>query len=494
MPAASPRMAAIIRKRSSEAVDGGGSCKRNGDAITSVTLVQKSDQRWSLSSASPQGWETRELEPSPPRSESCFAALLHGEKNEYFLYACVLGRRLRDGSPGPDRVLLCGPGCCEDPVKRRALVHAGWSHLLPVEPIAAPHLDQTRAKRHALVFTKLRVLELPYTKVLLLDLDLLPRLGTQLGELFEVAAPAGKFHCIRYHGPEPRHAEIISMEVRQECRHHWSPNAGVMRLDPRATLDQRRSQVADMISDIIQREGKSFLPEQYFLAQYFCDWRHVNKSWNWEVWPEWDDPCITHPLPEACKRAQRQGWAGYYLGICPDSVPEASTVLADVRVWHFSGSWDTAPWMFQNLVDADAVRVEAMQRFRSRDPGGVVATALYEWRSALDEIVVDTDAALDVNPLRAAVSALASQAADSLGNGWTCDGCGEPSRRLRELKDVPWSGMYCSGQWSDMHWACADCIVAQLRAANFEECSCTKGEVETCRFECQNHDGGVQKN
>ena len=75
-----------------------------------------------------------------------------------------------------DRVLLCSPGrFTRDPAARRALRAAGWNRLLPVVPVHAVHLDRTRAKRHELVFTKLRVLELPYERVLLLDLDLLPR-------------------------------------------------------------------------------------------------------------------------------------------------------------------------------------------------------------------------------------------------------------------------------------------------------------------------------
>ena len=35
----------------------------------------------------------------------------------------------------------------------------------------AEHLDKTKAKRHALFFTKLRVLELPYRMALLLDIE-----------------------------------------------------------------------------------------------------------------------------------------------------------------------------------------------------------------------------------------------------------------------------------------------------------------------------------
>ena len=168
---------------------------------------------WSLPPSTPDGWEDDEIEPAQPSSRECFAALFHGDKDEYFCCACVLSRRLVEGPDGNvDRVLLCGPGrFTRDPAARRALRAAGWNRLLPVVPVHAAHLDRTRAKRHELVFTKLRVLELPYERVLLLDLDLLPRCGAAaassfssssalrggepgLSALFAVRAPAAKHH------------------------------------------------------------------------------------------------------------------------------------------------------------------------------------------------------------------------------------------------------------------------------------------------------------
>ena len=137
--------------------------------------------------------------------------------------------------------------------------------MLPVTPITASHLDKTRAKRHAAVFTKLRVLELPYRRVLLLDVDLLPRHGTNLEELFEVIAPAGKYHCSRYEGDEPAHGELLPATFCTQTS--WSPNAGVMRLDPLPSKQKRLAQVAEMIDDVMLCEGESYLPEQYYLAE-----------------------------------------------------------------------------------------------------------------------------------------------------------------------------------------------------------------------------------
>eukprot|EP00927_Polykrikos_kofoidii_P035759 TRINITY_DN30296_c0_g1_i1.p1 TRINITY_DN30296_c0_g1~~TRINITY_DN30296_c0_g1_i1.p1 ORF type:complete len:417 (-),score=36.08 TRINITY_DN30296_c0_g1_i1:187-1374(-) len=269
------------------------------------------DQHWNVMPCVPAGWRQDEVRPEPPSTEACFASLLHGDSREYFAYACVLGRRLREASPGFDRVLLCGPGHSTGNVAyRNALREAGWSRLVPVAPIAAPHLDKSRTKRHALVFTKLRVLELPYSRVLLLDLDLLPRRGWHLGDLFDLVAPAATYYCNRYMGPEPIHGELLPAELTTEYR--WCPNAGVMRLDPLPMLSDRLKQVRGMIGEISKRKVPTYLPEQYYLADCLCEWRHLDRRWNWEVWPEWEDPGYTLPLQAARESSRLSGWAGYY--------------------------------------------------------------------------------------------------------------------------------------------------------------------------------------
>ena len=105
------------------------------------------------------------------RSRCAFVSLLHGESQEYLAYALVLGRRLRQECPGVDRVLLLGPGQWRSRAARAALAWAGWSYVWAVHPIRAGHLD--KSGRHGLVFTKLRALEVPYERIVLLDLDLL---------------------------------------------------------------------------------------------------------------------------------------------------------------------------------------------------------------------------------------------------------------------------------------------------------------------------------
>ena len=167
------------------------------------------DRLWALPSAGVGGWAPWELELAAPRQNMCFAALLHGDGDKFLAYACVLGDRLRLGSPGADRVLLCGPGTCCGAAERDALRFSGWERLVPVLRIDATHLDKSWSKRHAYVFTKLKALELPYQSVLLLDLDILPRRRhhADMNTLFELPAPAGKYWSLNYLGPALQHGE-----------------------------------------------------------------------------------------------------------------------------------------------------------------------------------------------------------------------------------------------------------------------------------------------
>merc|ERR1719422_329392 len=81
-----------------------------------------------------------------------------------------------------------------------------------------------------------------------------------------------------------------------------------MRLDPLPKLQARREQVDNMIEEVALRDEPTFLPEQYYLADKMSGWRHIDQTWNWEVWPEWDDPKKTHPILQAREEAMRQGW------------------------------------------------------------------------------------------------------------------------------------------------------------------------------------------
>ena len=95
--------------------------------------------------------------------------------------------------------------------------------------------------------------------MLLLDLDLLPRVGVDLTELFKVDAPAAKYYGQGFEGPWPLHGAMLPPHLVSD--QVWCPNAGVMRLDPRPTFVARSAQLDEIIADVINRRGESYLPE-----------------------------------------------------------------------------------------------------------------------------------------------------------------------------------------------------------------------------------------
>lgn len=297
-----------------------------------------------------------------PRSLWAFVAVLHGDAPEFLAYALVLARQLRLYSPGLDRVLLLGPGCWREPSARNALAWAGWTHLEFVEAISAAHLDRTGRKRHKLVFTKLRALEVPYERVLLLDLDLLPRKDKDLTKLLNVAAPAGKYHGAYKAAKSLPHGKLVPRKARQV---RWCPNTGVLRLDPRPTAEERRMQVQELADSLaaVGTEAASYLPDQYFLAEKLSGWRHISRSFNYEV---------------------AIGDVDGYKSSLP-----LQAVLQQTKVWHYSGKNGLQPPMFLDLESEDDVRRWLQEHYWEQDPTGIIAHAFAEWRGAMDALLAD---------------------------------------------------------------------------------------------------------
>ena len=199
-------------------------------------------------------------------------------------------------------------------------------------------------------------------------------------------------------------------------------------MDP--TRSQRLEQLAALLQDVKGDIFPSFLPEQYFLADRLTGWHNIEQHWNWEVFFQWDVPRDLHPAGEAWASSWHQGWSSYYN---PGPYPSAEAVLEQVRIWHFSGVHDTQPWLFADLPNAEAVRRFAADRWYAvRDPGGIVAAAVAEWREALDEALDKADAGLAA--LRAAFGELARRAKNQReGKGWWCDACGWRRSPLRAM-------------------------------------------------------------
>ena len=290
-----------------------------------------------------------------------FTALLHGDAEEYMLYALVLGRQLkRHWSTGVDRVLLLGPGkFSESQDSHNALKLAGWTHLKPVDMIDKPHLDKTGSKRHRLVFMKLWALELSYKHVLFLDLDLLPRANANLAELFNIQAPAGKYHG--YTSVELHHGKIIPLEALTEF---WCPNAGVMRLDPKPTPEARRDELAGILKDLDRAYAhwSSYLPEQYYLAQKMQGWHHLGSEYNYEI-------SFGLEKPNNC-------WHG-----------NSQLILESIRVWHYSGKCGLQPWMFTDFEEPCSAKEWLKKHYTTHDPGGVVTAAFSEWLVSLHALL-----------------------------------------------------------------------------------------------------------
>ena len=423
------------------------------------TVGKREDDVWVLPSSCPAGWCQKDLCLPPPRASNCFAALLHGDRPEYLAYASVLGHRLREFSPGPDRVLLCGPGAiCAQGASRASLRSAGWDYLLPVILISAPYLDKSNTKRHASVFTKLHAFCLPYEQVVLLDVDLLPRHGADLRKLFTVNAPGGKYHCPNYNGPQPKHKEVIP---KKYMRRPWCPNAGVLRLDPLGTPIERERQLLQMVEEMNDWGYPSYLPEQYFLAHFFPLWHHIGQNWNYEVWYEWDVPTKSTNLEDAVKESKQHGWS-------LDTGSSGEQVRSEALVWHFSGMADTQPWIFLDLPSAEEVRKFASKVwFAARDPGGVLAAAVAEWRQALEELLSSKPTGVDLCALREAVEILASQTAMRRRRRFEdspcwCNACGEERCNV----DLVCPDLSAALGEPLLVYACGECLVWRLRLAH----------------------------
>ena len=234
---------------------------------------------WPLAKGLP--WE---FVPPPPRSTRAYCSLLHGDSYQFFLYALHVAfqlRRLSCKEP-TDLVLLMGPSrFFEETCFRNALHAAGWTHLVRVDCIDGSHLSSTR--RHDQVFTKLCVFGLPYSKTILLDLDL--HIRGDVSCLFEVPAPAGKCHDYTWKR-EDKHGELLEGLLDD----WWCPNAGVLRLDPKPSLSERRLELAALVQGIGESDSlPSNLPEQKYLARKLEGWHQISEKFNLEVSEQMDE-------------------------------------------------------------------------------------------------------------------------------------------------------------------------------------------------------------
>lgn len=380
---------------------------------------------------------------SAPTSRA-YCALLHGSEDYFIVYALVVGLRLKRLCGGADRVLLCNGHWWQDHAARTAL-ECVYTRVMEVPLISAPHA--TKLPRHEQAFTKLQALRLPYRHVVFLDIDLVPRVD--LSPLFEVEAPAGM-----YHGEDDIDSAHGGLIQRSGEGSDWCVNAGVLRLDPRETARAREQELEDILGDVMKIDCPSALPEQYYIVERFTGWRHLDCSWNMEVGPLYGDPGFTWPRDGAREAS-----------VAPRSRAWSAQAVEDVRVFHFSGR-RCHPWWYVDLSPQEAFE-HASVEFCHRDPRRLVATAVREWRLALDELVA---ASLLWPPRPAArlqdvVARLRQRAAEYRAEHRRercrlrpCHRCALPVKEEEEGRWlIGWEG------W----WLCRDCVVGYVFS---EEC------------------------
>ena len=225
-----------------------------------------------------------------PRSYSrhAFATVLWGANAGYALGALVLGSRLQELSPGIDRVIVH-----TDDVPRNyleAFEKDGLWQLHKVDYIdGVPDLYVTKGNIFDGVFTKLAVWKLEdYSKVLLLDLDIIPL--KPLDKLFELPCPAA---MVRGQGETPHGTKVdgrhfFGTENYQD--YPWGQsggiNAGLILLQPDNYVFQQ------MLAEVTAKNHPCHVagagPEQDYLSRFFAaqkesPWHHVSVAWNYQL-------------------------------------------------------------------------------------------------------------------------------------------------------------------------------------------------------------------
>lgn len=377
------------------------------------------------------------------RVSDAYCSLLHGGSDHFLVYALIVGVRLkRLCRRRADRVLLCAGPWWENPHSREAL-RSVWTHVIKVDLIHAPHA--TLAPRHTCVFSKLEVFRLPYRRVVFLDLDLVPM--ADLSPLFEVPAPAAMHHgaCSAHLA----HGELIPKDAMD---YRWCVNAGVMRLDPMRTSEQRKRHFERMAEEVQEIRRPTMLPEQYFLVNCIDGWRHLHPRWNMEVGAIYDDPGFVWPRRQA---RQVSAKPGMYRG-----QQWREQDVSKVRVFHFSGT-KLSPWWYSDMTPEQALE-EVQRDWRFRDPRHLLATTIHAWLSALEELELEETAgwAEDVRqPFVTALSRLRKKAWEyrcweeaERRNGFQCHRC--------QRKFLASEGRCLVGY--EGWWGCSDCVVGYI--------------------------------
>ena len=275
----------------------------------------------------------------PRSSRHAFVTVLWGANAGYALGALVLGSRLQELSPHIERVIVH-----TDDVPRNyleAFEKDGLWQLHKVDYIdGVPDLYVTKGNIFDGVFTKLAVWKLEdYSKVLLLDLDIIPL--KPLDKLFDLPCPAA---MVRGQGETPHGAKVdgrlfFGTENYQE--YPWGQsggiNAGLILLQPDNYVFQQ------MLTEVTSKNHPCHVagagPEQDYLSRFFAaeresPWHHISVAWNYQL----------HQSLFAIERVLM--WKAFLETKGLDNFSEADKTwlperlklnLEDIAVVHFSG-------------------------------------------------------------------------------------------------------------------------------------------------------------
>eukprot|EP00397_Hematodinium_sp_SG-2012_P041423 GEMP01045616.1.p1 GENE.GEMP01045616.1~~GEMP01045616.1.p1 ORF type:complete len:350 (-),score=48.80 GEMP01045616.1:324-1373(-) len=232
--------------------------------------------------------------------------------------------------------------------------------------------------------------------------------------LFDIPAPAGKYHGYSALTPPPEHSMVIDPDRFVRISEGGCVNAGCLRLDPLKTKAERDEQVDRLVAAALKVDVKTYLPEQFFLVTVFQKWRHISEPYNFEiVGPEW----------EIDSRLERiRHWAQ------TDDFREAF-------IYHYSGT-RVEPFMWARYTPRYAQWM--LRKYLTwRDPHGIVSHSVREWLEAVEDMKGDPVLGATITELQERLIAVAPEEQarcyrcyreimgmwDSFGSWQWCDVC-----------------------------------------------------------------------
>eukprot|EP00434_Breviolum_minutum_P026614 symbB.v1.2.023524.t1/scaffold2155.1/size87741/5 len=140
------------------------------------------------------------------------------------------------------------------------------------------------------------------------------------------------------------------------------------------------------VSELTEND-QTYLPEQYFLVKELPGWHHIEVAWNCEVNAEW----YVQPEPRKNRRNKdKPDKPRVQLSEMPDDWWQLSNegnveqLRRTVGMFHFSGIW-LHPWWYIHLQPDQAFTL-IQKQFAYRDRRGMVALAVSDWLSALEDL------------------------------------------------------------------------------------------------------------